>query len=68
MPKRVHDVFIITVNFLFNKWEVKHVTIELFEVNDINGATMIMRLQQHINKLSFIHKTLAYIKDEGTNL
>jgi hypothetical protein len=68
MPKGVHDVFIITINFLFNKWEVKHVIIELFEVNDINGATMIMRLQQHINKLSFIHKILAYIKDEGSNL
>jgi hypothetical protein len=68
MSKRVHDVFIIIVNFLFSKSEDKHVTIELFEMNDTNGATMILKLQQHINKLSFIHKIFAYIKDEGSNL
>jgi hypothetical protein len=68
MPKGVHDVFIIIVNFLFSKWEAKHVTIELFEANDTNGAIMIIKLQQHINKLSLIHKIFAYIKDEGSNL
>jgi hypothetical protein len=40
MSKGVHDVFVVVVNFLSSKWEAKHITIELFEMFDTNGATM----------------------------
>jgi hypothetical protein len=68
MSKCVHDVFTIVVNFLFNKWEAKHVTIKLFEVFDTNGVAMAPRLQQLLDKFSLTQKILAYVKDEGYNL
>ncbi len=40
MSKGEHDVFVVVVNFLSSKWEAKHITIELFEMFDTNGATM----------------------------
>jgi hypothetical protein len=45
MSKGVHDIFVVVVNFLFNKYEAKHVIIRLFEVNDISGEAMVPRLQ-----------------------
>jgi hypothetical protein len=44
MSKGVHDVFVIVVNFMSSKWEAVHITIELFEMSDTNGATMAPRL------------------------
>jgi hypothetical protein len=44
MSKGAHDVFTVVVNFLFKKWEAKHVTIRLFEVSDTSGAAMVPRL------------------------
>jgi hypothetical protein len=44
MSKGVHDVFVVVVNFLSNKWEANHTTIGLFEVFDTSGATMAPRL------------------------
>ncbi len=42
-------------------------TIGLFEVSDINGATMVPKLEL-LDRLSFIHKIFAHVKDEGSNL
>jgi hypothetical protein len=67
MSKGVHDVIIVVVNFLSNKWEAKNVTIKLFEVFDTNGATMALRLQL-LDKFSLTQKILVYVKDEGSNL
>jgi hypothetical protein len=53
---------------LSNKWEAKHVIIELFEVFDINDAIMVPKLQQLIDKFSLTHKILVYLKDQGFNL
>ncbi len=68
MSKGAHDVFAIVVNFLSNKWEAKHVIIELFEVFDISGVIMAPRLQQLLDKFFRTQTTLAYVKDEGSNL
>jgi hypothetical protein len=35
MSKGVHDVFVVVVIFLSNKWEAKHITIKLFEVSKV---------------------------------
>jgi hypothetical protein len=45
------------VNFLFSKWEAKHVSIGLFEVSDTDTSDSAMA-----------PKIFAYIKDEGSNL
>jgi hypothetical protein len=37
-------VFVVVVNFISNDWEAKHVTIKLFQANDISGATMVPKL------------------------
>jgi hypothetical protein len=44
MSKGAHDVFVIVVNFLSNKWEAKHIIIELFEVFETSGVAMAPRL------------------------
>jgi hypothetical protein len=43
MSKGACDVFDV-VNFISNDWEVKHVTIELFEVLNTSGITMAPKL------------------------
>ncbi len=68
MSKGVHAVFFVIINFLSNKWEAKHVIIELFEMFDINGAIMAPKLQQLLDKFSLTHKILVYVKDQGSNL
>ncbi len=65
--KGAHDIFVVVTNFLSSKWEAKCVTIGLFEVSDINGATMVPKLEL-LDRLSFIHKIFAHVKDEGSNL
>jgi hypothetical protein len=68
MSKGTHDVFVVVVNFMSNKWEAKHITIKLFEVSNFSGVTMVPRLQQLLDKFSLTQKILAYVKDEGSNL
>ncbi len=65
MSKGAHDVFVMVVNFLSTMWEAKHmITIGLmFEVSDINGATMVPKLQL-FNKSFLIHKILTCIKND----
>ncbi len=44
MFKWACDVFAIVVNFISNDWEAKHVTIGLFEVKNISGVAMVLKL------------------------
>jgi hypothetical protein len=44
MLKGARDVFVIMVNFISSDWEVKHVTIGLFEVSNITGIVMAPKL------------------------
>ncbi len=68
MLKGAHDVFIVVVNFLSNKWEATHIPIRLFEVSNTSGATMVPRLQQFVDKFFLAQKILAYVKDEDSNI
>jgi hypothetical protein len=34
MSKGAHDVFELVINFLGNDWQLKHVTISLFEASE----------------------------------
>jgi hypothetical protein len=68
MSKGTHDVFVVVVNFISNDWEAKHVTIGLFEVTNTSGVAMVSKLQELLNKFSFIIIFFAYVKDKGSNL
>jgi hypothetical protein len=46
MSKGTRDVFVVVVNFISSDWEIKHVTIGLFEVSDTSGVTMAPKLQE----------------------
>ncbi len=56
------------VNFLSNNWEHKHVTIGLLEATTTYSATMVSKLQEFLDKFSFIDKILTYVKDDAANL
>jgi len=68
MSKGAHDVFVVVVNFMSNKWEAKHITIKLFEVSNFSDIAIVPRLQQLLDKFFLTQKILAYVKDEGSNL
>jgi len=60
--------FAMVIIFFFSNWELKHITINLFEANDTSGATMVMKLKQILDKFSLTQNIVAYVKDEGFNL
>lgn len=68
MSKGGHYIFTIVVNFPSTNWELKHITIGIFEAHDMSGATMVVKLKQILDKFSFTQKILAYVKDEDPNL
>ncbi len=68
MSKGARDVFDVVVNFISSDWEVKHVTIELFEVSNISSVVMVPKLQQLLDGFSLTQKILPFVKDEGSNL
>jgi hypothetical protein len=68
MSKGMWDVFVVMVNFISSDWEVKHVTIRLFEVDDKSGIPMVPKLQGLLDRFSLTLKILTFVKDEGTNL
>ncbi len=50
MSKGTRDVFVVGVNFISNDWEAKHVTIELFQVSDMNSVAMVPKLQELLDR------------------
>jgi len=65
MSKRVHDIFVIVINFLLNDWGAKHVTIGLFELTYTSGASMALKLQQFLDMFSLIEKLLLMWNMKG---
>jgi hypothetical protein len=68
MSKGAWDVFVDMVNFISNDWEVKHVTIRLFKVDDKSGVPMVPKLQRLLDRFSLTLKILTFVMDEGVNL
>jgi hypothetical protein len=67
MSKGAHDVFTLVINFLNEKWQPQHITIELFEANEIIGQAMVKNLIELLDKYD-LRIFFAYVKDEGANL
>ncbi len=68
MNKERQDNFSLVINFLLADWKPHHVTVGLFEANDIIKQGLIKQLKALLEKLGFISKVLCYVKDEGINL
>jgi hypothetical protein len=68
MSRGQHDTFAFVVNFLSSYWKSHHVTIGLFEANDITGQELAKQLKAMLEKFGPISKVLCYVKNEGTNL
>jgi len=68
MSKGAHDEFVIIVNFMSTTWEPKHITIGEFEAIVTNGVAIVMKLKQILDKFGITQKTLAYVKNKGSNL
>ncbi len=50
MSKGARDVFTLVINFLNEKWQPQHITIELFEANKIIGQYMVRNLIELLDK------------------
>jgi hypothetical protein len=44
MSKGARDVFVDVMNIISSDWEAKHVTIGLFEVSNMSGVAMVLKL------------------------
>jgi hypothetical protein len=42
--------FAVVVKFFSSNWELKHIIIGLFDIADTNGAAMVMKLKQVLDK------------------
>jgi hypothetical protein len=44
MPKGAHDIFVLVINFLRSNWQFLKMTIDLFEVTETIGETLVNNL------------------------
>jgi hypothetical protein len=61
-------LFAFVINFFTPQWELHHVCVGLFEVNDTIGARLIKQMKTLLKRFKVTSKILWFIKDEGTNL
>jgi hypothetical protein len=56
MSKGALDTFAFVINFLTLDWELKHVTIDLFEAKDTIGINFVNQLQALFEEYKLINK------------
>jgi hypothetical protein len=66
MNRGQHDTFVLVINLLFTYWKHRHVTIVLFNVNDIIKHGLARQLKTLLEKFCLASKILCYVKDEST--
>jgi hypothetical protein len=49
-------------------WEPKHITIGEFEAIVTSGVAMVVKFKQIFDKFGITQKTLACVKNKGSNL
>jgi hypothetical protein len=67
MSKEAYDVFALVINFLNNDWQLKHITIGLFEATRTTSQTLAKSLTNLLDKYGLRKKIIAYVKYEGSN-
>jgi hypothetical protein len=65
MSKGMRDGFVVVVSFISSDWEAKHVTIGLFEVLNTSSATMVLKLQELLDKFSLTQKKFVSLWMKG---
>jgi hypothetical protein len=68
MSKGVHDKFTFVINFLGFDWQSKQITIGSFERIEIIRQTLTNNLTKLFDQYGLRNKTIACVKDEGSNL
>jgi hypothetical protein len=62
------DIFALVTKILNDSWTPMHVTVDLFEVNETSGWSMEIQLESLLSKFRLMHRVIAFVKDENTNL
>jgi hypothetical protein len=62
------DTFALVINFLNEYWNLIHVIVGLFEVDETIGKSMVVWLKSLLSKFGLMHCVIAFVKDEGNNL
>jgi len=62
------DTFALVINYLNESWMPQHFTIGLFEVHETIGLSMANQLCSLLEKYDLMHRMIAFVKDEGSNL
>jgi hypothetical protein len=62
------DKFALVVNYIYNNWELCHITISIFKVHETLGTTMVLQLRDLFACFDLCEKIITYVKDESANL
>ncbi len=68
MSKGGINTFSLIMNYLSKNWESMNVNVGMFEVNETTDSCMASQLQSLFEKFGLIHRVLAFVKYEGSNL
>jgi len=63
-----YDTFAMVVNFINISWESTHVTIGIFQVDDIISVGMGIQVTSLLDTFCLLGKVIAYVKNEIFNL
>jgi hypothetical protein len=66
--KDANDIFDLVINFLNENWQLKKVTIGLFETIETIGQALVRNLRKLLDSYGLSKKIIVYVKDEGANL
>jgi hypothetical protein len=67
MSKGAYDIFALVINFLDENWQLKKVTIGLFEAIKTIGQALARNLKDFLDFYGLSKKIIAYVKYEGVN-
>jgi hypothetical protein len=62
-----HGTFAMMVNFINDEWELVHILVGIFEVQNISGATMAIYVEMLLYSIGLLNKVIMYVKDKGCN-
>jgi hypothetical protein len=56
------------INVLNESWNLIHVIVGLFEVDETIGKSMVVWFKSLLSKFGLMHHVITFMKDEGSNL
>jgi hypothetical protein len=68
MSNGEHDIFALVINFLKVDWQLKHITIGLFETSEITRQVLVRHLITLCDAYGLRKKIVAYVKKWRVNL